>query len=123
LDGVANEARFSPWEETPSPSTLFGALRVAHGQMHRLGQRVRLVGRDTKRGARLDHRRHELVPLTGAPVNRSVAQALDSDPGKSALEFREGRRRRSIAEFGRAREFLLLKNSNFGLDHNLEDRW
>src|ERR1700722_2847879 len=74
--------------------------------MNRLGQRVGLVGRGAKRGARLDPRRHELVPLVGAPVNRSVAKALDSDPGKSALEFREGRRRRSIAEFGRARELI-----------------
>jgi hypothetical protein len=67
----------------PSASGLFGALGVAHGQMHRLRQRVGLIGRDTKRGTRLDHRRHELVLLVGAPVNRSVAQALDSDPGKS----------------------------------------
>jgi hypothetical protein len=44
--------------------------------MHRLRQRVGLVGWDAKRGTRLDHRRHELVPLVGAPINRSVAQIL-----------------------------------------------
>ena len=59
---------FARARKRPSASRLFGTLRVAHGQMHRLRQRVGLVGRDAKRGTHLDRRRHELVPLVGAPI-------------------------------------------------------
>ena len=61
-------------EEAPfSEPPLWHAPRRTR-QMHRLRQRVGLVGWDAKRGTRPDHRRHELVPLVGAPINRSVAQ-------------------------------------------------
>jgi hypothetical protein len=43
---------FARARKRPSVSRLFGTLRVAHGQMHRLRQRVSLVGRDAKRGTR-----------------------------------------------------------------------